>query len=106
MFRYVIAVAVFLPALCQAQDYQTNLIDPPINQQRHLFGGLCLSEERKRSPFADSEFTLQHRLSVERNSRLRTHLYVGILWSVVWGGVNQHASLEPIWYACNQRSTP
>jgi hypothetical protein len=106
MIRYVMTVALLVPAVCQAQDYQTSLNEASLNQQRDSVDEMCLGSHKDASPLADSELVLQHRLSISENDRYRANLYLGILWSIVWGGATPHTPSETVGHACEQRSTP
>ena len=106
MIRYVMTVVLLVPAVSQAQEASTYFTDSSLYQQRDAIDGRCVGAARDASSLADSELVLQHKLSTSQSDRHRTNLYVGILWSIVWGGTTSYAPSEPTGYACHQRSRP
>ena len=106
MIRYVITVVLLVPAVSQAQAYLESIAETSLYEQRDSVGGRCLVDNHDAKPSGDSELVLQHRLSIAENDRYRTNLYVGILWSIVWGGAVSQVSEAAVGYACSQRSTP
>ena len=104
MIRFVMTVALLIPALCPAQSYSTYIADASLYRQRESLDGLYVARELDDSPLAASEFAIQHTLRVEESTRFRINLYVGVIWSFVWGDARPHAPAVPILYAYSQRS--
>ena len=96
MFRYLLGVFLLAPNAL-AFEVESSLLNRAMGTDSVRANTVSVPEQRQStSPPFRSVLTLRHRFWVPYSTPNRTRFFVGIFWSVFWGGTARNRQVQTV----------